>query len=232
MSTSGRELLAEWLGTSLLLFIVVGSGIAVERLGADPAMQLFAHAVIVGAGLSALIAFLAPVSGAHFNPVVTIGFWRTGDVAGRRAGAYVVAQLAGGFAGVAAANATFGESWLSLASTVRTGFGRPAAELVGTFVLVLLILGLVRSGRSGAVAPAAGAWVAAIVLATVSTGFANPAVTAARVFTDTYTGIAPGGVPTFLFAQVAAGVLAATAAGILFPAARRGSEDVPEGARS
>ena len=209
MRGTGRQLVAEALGTALLLFVVVGSGIAIADLGAEPASQLFAHGVVVGLGLGAFIALFAPVSGAHLNPAVTVAFWRTGAMDGRLAAGYVVTQVVGALAGVVVANATFGKPWLAVATTARDGVGRVSAEFVGTFVLVLLILGLVRSGRSVAIAPAVGAWVAAIVVATVSTGFANPAVTVARMLTDTYTGIAPGAVPVFVLAQLIAGVAAA-----------------------
>ena len=227
----GRQLVAETLGTSLLLFVVVGSGIAVAELGADSTTQLFAHGVVVGLGLGALIALFTPVSGAHLNPAVTVAFWRTGAMDGRLAGGYVVAQVVGAGVGVAVANATFGKPWLAVATTVRDGVGRPLAEFLGTFVLVLLILGLVRSGRSTAIAPAVGAWVTAIIVATVSTGFANPAVTVARMFTDTYTGIAPGDVPAFVLAQLVAGAAAAVVAGSLFPIAASASSPTTRGTR-
>lgn len=217
MTVTHRALVAEFLGTALLLYVIVGSGIAVERLSDDGAIRLFAHAVAVGAGLSALIAFLAPVSGAHLNPAVTIGFSITRATGATTALGYVGVQLAGAAIGVAAANLTFGEPMFSAGATVRDGVGRPFAEFIGTFVLVLLILGLVRTGRVSAIAPAVGAWVGAIVVATASTGFANPAVTVARAVTDTFTGIQPASVPAFLLAQVAAGIVAAVAAIALYP---------------
>ena len=225
MSDYSRNLAAEFLGTALLLYVIVGSGIAVERLGQDGAGQLLAHAIAVGAGLAALIALLAPVSGAHFNPAVTLGFWLVRAIPGRGALAYVAAQVGGALVGVAVANATFGEGFLAVSETKRGGIGQPAAELIATFVLVLLILGLVRSGRSAFVAPAVGAWVTAIIIATVSTGFANPAVTLARVFTDTYTGITPASASVFLAAQFAGGALAAAVAVFLFPATDPASPD-------
>jgi glycerol uptake facilitator-like aquaporin len=217
MTIALRSLVGEFLGTAMLLFIIVGSGIVVETTTDDGALALFAHAVIVGAGLAALIAFLAAVSGAHFNPAVSFGFLIDGAIGGRTALIYVGAQLVGAVVGVGLANATFGGAVLTLSTTERAGAGRLTAEFVATFILVLLILGLVRSRRTAAVAPAVGAWVAAIVFATVSTGFANPAVTVARAATDSYTGIAPASVAGYVTAQIAAGAAAAYAASFLFP---------------
>lgn len=216
-----RALSAEFLGSSVLLFVVVGSGIAVERLSADGAVQLLAHGVAVGAGLAAIIAFLGPVSGAHFNPAVTIGFWLTRSFPSHAVAPYVAAQLAGALVGVAAANASFGADALTLSDASRAGSGTATAEFVATFVLVLLIVGLVRRGAIAAVPAAVGGWVAAIVIATVSTGFANPAVTVARTVTDTFTGIAPASAAVFVAAQLAAGVLAAPAATAFYPSRER-----------
>ena len=204
-----NRLLAEGLGTGLLLFVVVGSGIAAQDLAQDPGTRLFTHAVVVGLGLAALIAMFQTISGSHFNPAVTLAFWRSGDLTTGEALRYVVTQLAGAVAGVIAANLTFGVAVVSVSETVRTGVGLVTAEAIGTFVLVLAILLLVRTSRAGLVPGVVGAWVAAIVFSTSSTGFANPAVTISRVFTDSYTGIAPGSVLAFVAAQLVAGVLAA-----------------------
>lgn len=218
-----RRLWAEAIATGLLLFIIVGSGIAVSRLGGDGNSQLLAHAVAIGAALAALIAMFAPVSGAHFNPAVTLGFWRTGTLPGGEAVLYMGAQIAGAIAGVVLANLTFGLSAASIATTDRSTVGMVLAEAVVTFVLVLLILGLVRSGNGAAIAPAVGGWVAAIIIATVSTGFANPAVTIAHALTDTFAGIAPSGVPAFLAAQFLAGLAAAFVAVAFYPGPARGT---------
>jgi glycerol uptake facilitator-like aquaporin len=211
------RLLAEGLGTGLLLFIVVGSGIAAQGLGQDPGTQLFTQAVVVGLGLAALIAMFQPISGSHFNPAVTLAFWRSGDITTGEALRYVVTQLAGAVLGVIAANFTFGVASVSVSETVRSGIGLVTAEAIGTFVLVLSILLLVRTARAGLVPAVVGAWVAAIVFATSSTGFANPADTIARVFTDSYTGIAPASVLAFVAAQLLAGLLAALIVPALFP---------------
>jgi glycerol uptake facilitator-like aquaporin len=210
-----RRLAAEALGTGLLLYVIVGSGIAAETLGSDAGTRLLAHALIIGLGLGASIAMLQTVSGSHFNPAVTIGFWRTKGLSVSEAGRYVVAQVVGAVVGVAAANLSFEQTVISMSATTRSGVGLVIAEAVATFVLVLLILALVRTGRSAQVPAAVGAWVASVVFATSSTGFANPAVTIARMFTDSYTGIAPVSVVAFLVAQLAAG-LAAGPVAVLF----------------
>ena len=218
MSRRGRSLLAEFLGTALLLFVIVGSGITVERISQDGGVQLLAHAVAVGAGLCMLIALLAPVSGAHFNPVVTAAARLTGGMASSSdALTYMATQVVGGLVGVIIASATFGEPLVTIASTERSGLGVAVAESIATFVLILLILGLVRTDRAAFVPAAVGAWVTTIILATSSTGFANPAVTLARMFTDTFSGIAPGSAPAFLAAELVGGLVAAVAAVALFP---------------
>lgn len=215
MQLMRSALVAEGLGTGLLLYVIVGSGIAAEQLGVDPGIQLFSHAIAVGLGLASLIAMFQTVSGSHFNPSVTIGFWRTGAIGGRKALSFVGVQLMGAVLGVALANFTFENDILQISTNARTGLGLTVAEAVATFVLVLAILALVRTGRHSAVPAVIGAWVAAIVFATSSTGFANPAVTTGRIFTESYTGIAPASVAAFLIAQVAAGFAAAGVANLL-----------------
>lgn len=212
-----RELVAEGVGTGLLLYVIVGSGIAAETLSADGAVQLLAHALIVGLGLAVLILLFQSVSGSHFNPSVTLAFWREGAMPADRAIGYTVAQLVGAVAGVTLANLSFGLSAVSISTRVRDGLGLVVAEGVATFVLVLLILALVRLGRVTAIPAAVGAWVAVIVFATASTGFANPAVTISRALTDTYSGIAPASVAWFLVAQVVAALLAVPVARTLYP---------------
>lgn len=212
-----REIAAEGVGTALLLFVIVGSGIAAEGLGDDAAVQLMAHAVAVGLGLAVLIALFQTVSGSHFNPAVTLAFWRSGAIDGKMASGFVLAQLVGAVVGVAAANFSFGIGMLQVSSSARDGAGLVFAELISTFVLVLVILALVRTDRAQAVPFAVGAWVAAIVFATSSTGFANPAVTVSRVLTETYTGIAAASMPGFVIAQLVAGILSVPVAHFLFP---------------
>ena len=212
-----REVVAEFLGTALLLYVIVGSGIAAQTLGVDGAVELLAHALAVGLGLAVLVLLFQSVSGSHFNPAVTLGFWREGSLPGDKAFRYTVAQLVGALSGVVLANLSFGLPAASIAATERSGVGLILSEAVATFVLVLLILALVRIDRPAAIPAAVGAWVAVIVFATSSTGFANPAVTIARAVTDTYTGIAPSSVPAFLMAQLVAALLAVSVAKALYP---------------
>jgi glycerol uptake facilitator-like aquaporin len=212
-----REWIAEAVGTGLLLYVIVGSGIAAESLSDDGAVQLLAHALVVGIALAALIDLFQSVSGSHFNPSVTLALWRSGDIGGRDAVAYVSVQVLGAMLGVIAANVSFGLASISVATIARSGLGLLLAEGIATLVLVLVILSLIRSGRSGHIPAAVGAWVGAVVFATASTGFANPAVTVARMLTDSYTGIAPASVAGFLVAQLTAGVLAALVARALYP---------------
>jgi glycerol uptake facilitator-like aquaporin len=212
-----RSSFGEALGTALLLYVIVGSGIAAESLTTDAGLQLFTHAIAVGLGLGALIAMFQSVSGAHFNPAVTLAFWRTKTIDGATATTYIVAQVIGAITGVAAAHLSFQKTVVGVSSTARNGIGLVMSEALATFVLVLMILALVRTDRPNAIPAGVGAWVACAVFATSSTSFANPAVTLARIFTHTYTGIAPGSAPAFLAAQVVAGLLAAAAVMLLYP---------------
>jgi glycerol uptake facilitator-like aquaporin len=212
-----REAVAEGLGTALLLYVIVGSGIAAESLSSDGAIRLLAHAVVVGMALAALIDMFQSVSGSHFNPSVTLAYWRSGGIALSDAFAYMAAQVVGAIVGVILANFTFDLPAVFVSTTTRSGLGLVVAEAVATFVLVLIILSLVRSGRVGHIPAAVGAWVAAVVFATSSTGFANPAVTVARMLTDSFTGIAPVSVTGFLAAQILAGLSAALVAKSLYP---------------
>jgi glycerol uptake facilitator-like aquaporin len=201
-------LLAEAIGTGFLLAVIVGSGYAVEQLGASPATQLFIHAVIVGSGLAVAIVVFIPMSGAQFNPAVTLALLLRRQLDLRSATQIVLAQLLGGFAGLIVANLTFAGEMMSVATVDRGGAGRFGGELFATFGLVLVILVLVDTARQSAIPAAVGAWVATIIVATVSTGFANPAVTIVRVFTDSYTGIEPAAAPAFIVAQILASVMA------------------------
>lgn len=211
-----RRLAAESLGTALLLSVIVGSGIAADT-GAGAPFALLQHAVAVGAGLAAIIVVTQPVSGAHLNPLITVALWRARDVDGATAAATVAAQVAGAIVGVVVTGATFGRPALELATTARIGSGVLAGEAVATLGLVVVVIGLVRAGRAGAIPAAVGAWVTAIILSTSSTGFANPAVTVARAFTDSATGIAPASVPAFVAVQALALGLALGVLAVLFP---------------
>ena len=197
-----RALTAEALGTGLLLWAIVGSGIAVTHDGPLIA-QLFPHAVVVGLALAAIIVMLAPHSGAHLNPAVTLSAVLLGHLERRHAGPYVLAQVVGGAAGTVVANATAGLAAVQVSARARDGAGLVASEVGATAVLVLLIFLLVRAGRGpGPVGAAVGAYIAAGIVFTPSTAFANPAVTLARTLSDTFTGIAPASAPAFLGAQV------------------------------
>lgn len=214
-----RSLAAEAIGTMLLLVAIVGSGIATADGDPAASVQLFQHAVVVGLALGVLIVLLAPVSGAHFNPVVTAAFWWLRAIPARRAVGYVVAQLVGAAAGTVVANVSFGLAGVRTATRLRDGAPVLGGELLATAALLLVILGLVRAGRGTAVPAAVGAWIAAAIFFTSSTSLANPAVTLARSLTDTYVGIAPTSVPGFLSVQLAALALTVPLATWLFPVA-------------
>ncbi len=212
---SRSTFLSEALGTGFLLAVIVGSGWAVQQLGADSASQLFIHAVIVGAGLTVAILVFIPFSGAQFNPAVTLALVLRRQLDAGAAAQIVIAQLAGGFAGLMLANFTYASELVSMSSIDRGGVGRFAGEVFATFGLVLVILVLIDTGREAAIPAAVGAWVTTIIVATVSTGFANPVVTIARAFTDSYTGIELAAVPAFVFAQLLGSLLAVGAARVL-----------------
>lgn len=201
MTGIGPRCLAEGLGSALLVTAVVGSGISAARLGGDPALVLLANAVATGAALVALITVLAPLSGAHLNPVVTLVTHRRGGIPGRDALAYLGAQMVGGLAGVVAANLMFGLAPLAAATKVRTGAGVWFGEVLATAGLLLFAVGG-RPRRPEVAGIVVGAYITGAYFFTSSTSFANPAVTVARSLTDTYTGIAPRSVPAFLGAQL------------------------------
>lgn len=204
-----RRGVAEALGTGLLLAVVVGSGIMAERLaGGNLALALLANAVATGCGLVALILMFAGVSGAHFNPVVSLALVIAGRLPPGQLGGYVVAQLLGGVLGVWTAHLMFAEPLLQWSSTARAGPALLWSEFVAAAGLVLLILSCLRH-RAEAVPYAVAAYITAAYWFTASTSFANPAVTLARALSDTFAGIRPQDVPGFILAQVL-GALAAT----------------------
>lgn len=205
-----RRAAAEALGTALLLAIVIGSGIMGERLaGGNVAIALLANTMATGAGLVALILTFGSISGAHFNPVVTLADASQGGIAWRDVPAYLVAQVVGAFAGVAVAHVMFGEPVFFASQHVRTGPAQWVSEFVATFGLLATIWGVVRR-RSNAVPFAVGAYITAAYWFTSSTSFANPAVTLARAASDTFAGIRPADAPGFIVAQLL-GAGAATA---------------------
>ena len=207
-----RRIAGEAAGTALLLAAVVGSGIMGERLaGGNVAIALLANTLATGAMLVALILTFGPVSGAHFNPAVTIAVATQGELAWREVPGYVAAQLAGAFAGVAAAHAMFGVAIFSASQHVRAGGAQLWSEFIATFGLLAVIWGCVRS-RPAAVPFAVGAYITGAYWFTASTSFANPAVTLARAATDTFSGIRPQDAPGFIVAQL----VGATAATLFF----------------
>lgn len=204
-----RRLAAEFIGTALLLATVVGSGIMGDNLsGGTDGLALLANSLATGAILVVLILIFGPVSGAHFNPAVTLHFVLSASVPAVTGIVYVLVQVAGGVAGTVLAHLMFGLDPLQISPTERNGTGQWLGEGVATFVLVSAIIGALRH-RPAAVPWAVGLAILAGYWYTSSTSFANPAVTVARLFTDTFSGISPGSVPAFLAAQ-AAGALAAT----------------------
>ena len=212
-----RRLSAEALGTALLVATVVGSGIMAERLdGGNVALALLCNTLATGAILVVIITIFAPISGAHFNPVVSLVFALRRELSAGDFGAYIVAQIVGAPVGVIVAHLMFDLAPLAIGDHARAGTSQWLAEIVATFALVLTILGGVRH------APAAIPWLVGLVITaaywfTSSTSFANPVVTLARGFTQSFSGIALGHVPGFVLAQVAGALIAAAVAAALFP---------------
>jgi glycerol uptake facilitator-like aquaporin len=217
-----RRLVSEALGTAFLLAIVIGSGIMGERLaGGNVAVALLANTVATGAGLVPLLLTFGPISGAHFNPAVTLADAAVGGRPWREVPGYIVAQVAGAFAGVAVAHVMFGEPVFFASEHVRAGVPQLVSELVATFGLLATIWGTVRT-RPAAVPLAVGAYVAAGYWFTASTCFANPAVTLARSASNTFAGIRPADVGGFIAVQLV-GASAATALFAWLVPVRRGS---------
>jgi glycerol uptake facilitator-like aquaporin len=212
MPSLGRRVVAESLGTALLLAGVVGSGIMAARLaGGNGAVALLCNTLPTGAILTVLILIFGPLSGAHFNPAVSVAFALRGELPWRTAALYIGAQVAGGILGVWAAHLMFGLPVWQLSATVRSGPAQWFAESIATFGLCLTIFGCLAR-TPAAVAYAVGLYITAAYWFTASTSFANPAVTLARALSDTFAGIAPAGVAAFIAAQFA-GMLAALALG-------------------
>ena len=204
-----RRISAEAVGSALLVATVVGSGIAAQRLSPnDVGIQLLENSIATGAVLVALILAIGPISGAHFNPLVTLADRILGGTTNRDAGCYVVAQIAGACVGTVVANLMFDLPAITLSTHDRSGSGVWLGEAVAAFGLLLVILGVVQSGRASAAALAVGGYIAAAYWFTSSTAFANPAVTIARMLTDTFAGISPEDVPAFIGFQVVGGLVA------------------------
>ena len=213
-----RQVVAEGVGTALLVAIVVGSGIAAERLSPDDVgLQLLENALATAGGLVALILALGAVSGAHFNPLVTLAETVLGDMTPRRASAYIAAQVSGACLGAVVANLMFELDAVNLSTQARSSGALWLAEAVAAFGLLLVVLGVVRSGRSNTAGVAVGGYIAAAYWFTSSTSFANPAVTIGRSLSDTFAGIEWTSVPAFVVAQVVGGGLAIALARYLHP---------------
>lgn len=217
----GRRLLAEGLGTAILVATVVGSGIMAERLaGGNQAIALLGNTIPTGAILVVLISIFSPVSGAHFNPAVTLAFAVRGETAWPDVLPYIIVQCVGGIAGTAIAHVMFDLAPLAIGTTARTGASQWLAEMVATFTLLLAIFGGVKH------APQAVPWLVGLTITatywfTASTSFANPAVTLARGFTTTFAGIAMNHVPGFVVAQLTGAASAVIASAAIFPTRRK-----------
>lgn len=235
----GRRLLAEGLGTGLLVTVVVGSGIAAERRSpSDAGLQLLENSLVTALGLAVLVLVLGPVSGGHFNPVVSIADWWLGrrrgtGLGGRDTAAYVAVQTVAAVGGAVLADLMF-DLPVELAGTDRTGWHLWTGEVVATAGLLLVVLSLARSARPATVAaPAVGAYIGAAYWFTSSTSFANPAVTVGRMFSDSFAGIAPGSVAGFVLAQLVGAGLGVGLARTLHPDVAAAADDVvvPTGGR-
>ncbi|GGW63636.1 aquaporin family protein [Streptomyces galilaeus] len=212
---------AELIGTAALVAVVVGSGIQATDLTKDVGLQLLANSTATVFGLGVLILLLGPVSGAHFNPVVTLAEWWTARRGGagvtlREAAAYVPAQIAGAIAGAVLADAMFGEPLVKWSTHDRSAGNLLLGEVVATAGLILLIFGLARTDRLRFAPVAVASYIGAAYWFTSSTSFANPAVTVGRAFTDTFAGIAPGSVPGFVGMQLVGGVAGLALVALIF----------------
>ncbi len=213
-----RRLLAEFLGSALLAAIVIGSGVAAETLSpGNVGLQLFENAAATATGLFAIILMFGPISGAHFNPVVSFVDAGFGGLRWREAGAYLPAQVAGCVGGAWLANAMFARPLFEISTKQRASGPHWLSEVVATIGLLLVIFALARSGRRHLAPAAVGAYIGAAYFFTSSTSFANPAITVGRMFSNTFAGIAPRSVPSFISAQVVGGILAFGLIKLLYP---------------
>jgi arsenate reductase len=216
--TLPRRLLAEALGSAFLAALVIGSGIAAQQLSpTDVGLQLFENAAATAAGLFAIILMFGPVSGGHFNPVVSLVDASFGGLSWRHALAYVPAQIAGCILGAVAANAMFALAAVSISTHHRASGPHLLSEVIATLGLLLVIFSLVRTKRAATAPAAVGAYIGAAYFFTSSTSFANPAISIGRMFSDTFAGIAPASVPAFILAQLVGAALAIAAIRVLYP---------------
>jgi glycerol uptake facilitator-like aquaporin len=218
----GRQVLAEFLGTGLLVAVVVGSGIAAQSLSRDVGLELLENAVVTAAGLAVLILVFGTISGAHFNPVVSLADWLLGrhhgtGLSGREVAAYLPAQVSGAIGGSILANAMFARPLVEWSTRSRSAGHLWLGEMVATAGLVLVIVALARTGKSGQSAWAVGAYIGAAYWFTSSTSFANPAVAIGRTFSDSFAGISPTSLPGFVGAELVGGALGLVLVAMLFP---------------
>jgi glycerol uptake facilitator-like aquaporin len=222
-----RQALAEFLGSAGLVTVVIGSGIAAQRLSPDDVgLQLLENALATGAGLVALILAFGPVSGGHFNPVITLADRGFGGMTTRQVAVYLPAQVLGGVVGAVVANLMFELPAVSISTTDRSGAGVWLSEAVATFGLVVLVFGLARSGRAALAPFAVGAYITAAYWWSSSTSFANPMIDLARTLSDTFAGIAPSSVPMFVVAQVVGAAAAVVVVALLHPTVAAAAADV------
>lgn len=214
-----RRVIAEFIGAAGLAVVVIGSGAAAQRLSTDTGLQLLENALVTALGLTVLILVFGPVSGAHFNPVVTLVDAALGGPPWTEVARYVPAQIAGCIGGAVLANLMFGLDAVTWSATERATWPHLLAEVVATAGLLLVIFALVRTERVALVAPAVGAYIGAAYFFTSSTSFANPAITIGRMFSDTFAGIAPGSAPAFIGAQLLGGLIGWLTIRVLFPVA-------------
>jgi glycerol uptake facilitator-like aquaporin len=213
-----RRLLAELLGSAFLAAVVIGSGIAAQRLSpSDTGLELLENAAATAAGLFAIILMFGPVSGGHFNPMVSFVDAASGGLSWRDAAAYLPAQVFGCVGGAVVANLMFAQAAVSISAKHRATPAHFLSEIVATLGLIVVIFALARSGRARSAAAAVGAYIGAAYFFTSSTSFANPAITIGRMFSDSFAGIAPSSVPAFIGAQIVGGALAVLVIRALYP---------------
>jgi arsenate reductase len=213
-----RRLTAEFLGSAFLAALVIGSGIAAQQLSpGNTGLQLFENAAATAAGLFAIILMFGPVSGGHFNPVVSFVDAAFGGVSWRDAAAYLPVQVGGCVFGAVVANLMFSKAAFELSTKHRASPAHFLSEIVATLGLLLVIFALVRSGRSKSIPAAVGAYIGAAYFFTSSTSFANPAITVGRMFSNTFAGIAPSSAPSFIGAQIVGAIVALVLIRMLYP---------------
>jgi arsenate reductase len=214
-----RRLAAEFLGSAFLAAIVIGSGIAAQRLSpGETGLELLENSAATATGLFAIILMFGPVSGAHFNPVVSFADAALGGISWRDAAAYLPAQVAGCVTGAVAANLMFGLQAVTVSTKDRASGAHAFSEVIATAGLLLVIFALARTGRAATAPAAVGAYIGAAYWFTASTSFANPAITSGRMFSNTFAGIAPSSAPVFILAQLGGGIAGVLLIRFLYPA--------------